>query len=185
MGEFEILGTRLKQLRSQLNMSQAEFAEYIGISASTLSAYEIGAKNPSIGIFKIIAEKCNVSIDWLCGLSENRNINNRIENYADIYKMLFDISMAIDINFSSHEENITIYGNDFNAIPHIEPREITTLYFDDEKLITFISEWQKMHNLHKSKIIDDDVYNLWKEKVILKATQDPTINIIDDNLPFV
>ncbi len=36
MGEFEILGTRLKLLRKRLKVNQTEFSKMIGISSATL-----------------------------------------------------------------------------------------------------------------------------------------------------
>ena len=88
MGEFEILGTRLKLLRKRLKVNQTEFSKMIGISSATLSAYETGVKNPSLAVLKNIAETCNVSIDWLCGLSDKESFSDNIKTYSDIIKIL-------------------------------------------------------------------------------------------------
>ena len=60
-------GDRIKQLRTRLKLSQREFVEGIGITASALSAYEKGQKQPTISVAMNIAAKYNVSLDWLCG----------------------------------------------------------------------------------------------------------------------
>lgn len=100
MGEFEILGTRLKLLRKRLKVNQIEFSKMIGISSATLSAYETGVKNPSLAVLKNIAETCNVSIDWLCGLSEKESLSSddSIKTYSDIIKMLVEMEKYISIN---------------------------------------------------------------------------------------
>ena len=66
----EIFSQRLRELRASKEKTQAEFVEGLGITASALSSYEKNTKNPSINVVKRIAKKYNVSIDWLCGLSE-------------------------------------------------------------------------------------------------------------------
>lgn len=162
MGEFEALGSRLKSLRSQLNMNQTEFAEFIGISTSTLSAYEIGAKNPSIGIFKSIAEKCHVSIDWLCGLTDNQNYDKKIETYNDLFRMLFEIE-------DSCEGTIYLsYDIDCTPFDSSTRYELNSISFLEDTAQKFITEWGKMKKLYTDNIIDDEVYNLWKEKILKK-----------------
>lgn len=56
---------RFRALRG--NRSQEEFARFCGISRPTVSFYENGARIPDAMILRQIAEKCNVSIDWLIG----------------------------------------------------------------------------------------------------------------------
>lgn len=151
MGDFSILAIRIKELRKKMNLTQREFAELVGCTAATLSAYENGSKSPSLEIVKNIAEKTNCSIDWLCGLS---NINNYdIENLGDIIRLLMDIDNKIDIQPTT--EIINGYIKAFIEI-------------DCEHLKPFFNEWVKMWQLKADKIIDNDVYNLWLEKMLLQ-----------------
>ena len=53
-------------------------------TAATISAYENATKNPSLEIVMNIAEKCNISIDWLSGLSDQKELKPEIKNYKDI-----------------------------------------------------------------------------------------------------
>ena len=48
-------------------MNKGDFAKYLGISFAAASRYENGIMVPSIDIGMQIAEKCNVTLDWLCG----------------------------------------------------------------------------------------------------------------------
>ena len=81
-----------------MNMTQKEFSAFVGCTAATLSAYENGSKSPSLEIIKGIAEKCNVSIDWLCGLSEKMNTSDEIKTYSDVLtKIICQIRICIKI----------------------------------------------------------------------------------------
>lgn len=61
---------RLKILRKKRSMNQAEFAKLLEIPQSSLSAYETGKHLPSADRLWVIADKCNVSTDWLWGTGE-------------------------------------------------------------------------------------------------------------------
>lgn len=50
--------------------TQAEFAEFIGVSRPTVGFYENGERLPDALVLRKIAEKCGVSADWLLGLSD-------------------------------------------------------------------------------------------------------------------
>ena len=78
MADFSIFSQRIKQLRNKMQLTQKSFAAAVGTTPVTLSAYENNTKKPSLDIVKDIAEKFDVSIDWLCGLYKN---NNKIEQH--------------------------------------------------------------------------------------------------------
>ena len=73
MADLLLFGQRLKQLRQELGLSQRDFAGKIGVTASALSSYEKGQKNPSVNVVIEIALNFNVSLDWLCGLKKDAN----------------------------------------------------------------------------------------------------------------
>ena len=64
-----ILTERFIKLRG--SMTQAEFADYLGLSRPTVSLYESGTRIPDAVILRSIAEKKNVSTDYLLGLRED------------------------------------------------------------------------------------------------------------------
>jgi transcriptional regulator with XRE-family HTH domain len=61
---------RLRALREQRNWSQRELGRYCDIGAAQISKYESGETDPSMEILVIIANKLNVSADYLVGLSD-------------------------------------------------------------------------------------------------------------------
>lgn len=159
MGDFLVLAQRIKELRNKMGKTQREFSDIVGCTAATLSAYENGSKSPSLEIVKNIAEKCHVSIDWLCGLTDKSNYENNVETYSDVIKLLLKLC-SVDIApdgsfFFTHNQE---FGN-----PILNYAGIHTM---DEKLRTFIKDYIQMKNLLDNNTIDEHLYNLWlKDKL--------------------
>lgn len=144
--ELQVFSDRLKILRNNLDITQKDFAEKIGITAAALSSYENNLKNPSIAVAKRIAETFNVSIDWLCGLSTNQFINKTyIQTYTDIVKICLDNNITHPIKAM---ENITSnFSKNINA---------------------FIDGLKHMEKLKWEQTIDQELYDLWLEKELKK-----------------
>jgi repressor LexA len=60
---------RLKALREQYGFSQRELARICGLGELSIFRYETGATDPSTDALKILAQKLNVSVDYLLGLT--------------------------------------------------------------------------------------------------------------------
>ena len=56
---------RIKQIRSELKMSQAELARQCGVTQAAISKYEDGKREPSLAMLKKIASVLGVSVDEL------------------------------------------------------------------------------------------------------------------------
>lgn len=67
------LGQRIREVRERAELNQKEFCAVLGIPQSTLSAYETGRMQPTISSLVNIAEKFNISLDWLCGIESTNN----------------------------------------------------------------------------------------------------------------
>lgn len=156
MGNFLILAKRLKELRNNLNLTQVEFANKVGCTSTTLSAYENNLKKPSLDIIMDIAQNFNISIDWLCGLTDKMKSNDKVVNISDILKLLLEMENFISLDFELDEVDTQILDNG------------VSIKFNNDDIIKFLLEWKKMKELHDNKIIDDDVYNLWIEKTLEK-----------------
>lgn len=59
------MNERLKKLRKDLDMTQQEFAERIGIKRNTIATYESGRNEPIDAVISLICTKFNVSETWL------------------------------------------------------------------------------------------------------------------------
>lgn len=174
--------SRIKELRTNNNLTQTEFAEKIGTTQATLSSYENTDKTPSLDIVKNIAEIFTVSIDWLLGLSDIIDINDKPRTYSDIIRILFKLEEANLYRFS-----VDTYYHEF---AQVDICQITT---EDSSMVTFANEWKKIKELHDNKTIDDELYDLWLEKTLKKYNKPIThpdagfINIpdgIDEEIPF-
>ena len=65
-----IFEERFKSLREAMNMTQDAFAEFLGISRPTVGFYEKGSRIPDAEVLCNIAKKCNITSDWLIGLTD-------------------------------------------------------------------------------------------------------------------
>ena len=67
------VGKRLKMLRNVVRLSQKDFAEYLGVNLRSYEKWERGTRLPALGYIMKIADRLQVSIDWLLG-RENLSI---------------------------------------------------------------------------------------------------------------
>ncbi|HEX3017929.1 MAG TPA: helix-turn-helix transcriptional regulator [Caproicibacter sp.] len=81
---------RLKQLRSEIKLSQKEFASSIGLNLSTYNNYETGTREPNSDFWIAISRKYDVSIDYLLGLSSEKSPTPMRELEPDEYELLTD-----------------------------------------------------------------------------------------------
>nr|DAQ30142.1 MAG TPA: Repressor protein CI [Caudoviricetes sp.] len=66
-----LLGRRIKQRRQELDMTQGDIANAIGVAISTVQRYETGAIDKiKLPVIESIARAIQVSPDWLCGKTD-------------------------------------------------------------------------------------------------------------------
>ena len=56
---------RIKQIRNELNLTQQEFADKIGVRRSTVANYEIGRNEPIDSVINLICREYNINESWL------------------------------------------------------------------------------------------------------------------------
>lgn len=178
MYNSEMLAERLKRTREQQNLTQRQLAEKSNITAATISAYEKGAKNPTLQNVMQLSEALNVSIDWLCG---NDNNNTSLNNYSDI---VLNIVRALDGIYYSIEDVTETYTD--NGYYTDETYADIRIY--DKVLQKFLFDLQKMVKLLNDGTIDRDILNSWIDGQ-LKKYDKPIKNINterneEQDLPF-
>lgn len=72
------LGTNIKTLRKQMNLTQEQLAEALNISSQAVSKWETHLSYPDITLLPSIADFFGVSIDFLLGYSGKSEISNNI-----------------------------------------------------------------------------------------------------------
>lgn len=77
MKHFKGVKYRIGELRTERNMKQTEFADFLGISRQSIGFYESGKRLPDASTIALICKKCNVSADWLLDLGgvKSDNVN--------------------------------------------------------------------------------------------------------------
>lgn len=70
-----MFGRKLKELRLERKINQSELGEIIGISPSTVGMYERDQRFPDKDILSKIADYFEVSVDYLLGRTNERNLN--------------------------------------------------------------------------------------------------------------
>ncbi|WP_427340181.1 helix-turn-helix domain-containing protein [Caloranaerobacter sp. DY30410] len=68
------LGSRLKELRKEKQLSIREVAKIFNIGKTTVSNYENDERKPDYEMIKKFAEFYGVTTDYLLGLTDERNI---------------------------------------------------------------------------------------------------------------
>ncbi|QUH21114.1 helix-turn-helix domain-containing protein [Alkaliphilus sp. B6464] len=81
----KLVGKRLKMLRNILNFNQKDFANYLGVNPRSYERWEQNRILPDIHNLLLIADKLELSIDWLLGRTETFYLVN-----CDIEKYLKD-----------------------------------------------------------------------------------------------
>ena len=61
---------RLKELRTENNLTQTQVATQLGIRQQSYTRYENGSGEPSLDTLIAIAKLYNVSVDYLLGLTD-------------------------------------------------------------------------------------------------------------------
>ena len=64
---MSIVPQRLKELRKEFKLTQADVAKYLNISESAYGYYEQGRNEISIGNVQLLAEKYGVSVAYILG----------------------------------------------------------------------------------------------------------------------
>lgn len=111
---------RLKELRENKKITQAELGKALSISTSTIGMYEQGRRNPDPDMLCKIADYFNITVDDLLGrksklITPDSSISTEIEN-RDIVKILDNL--ISDLN----KKDIVFYNGDDELSD--EPRQL-------------------------------------------------------------
>ena len=172
MIDSKLSGIRIKELRTRMGMTQNDFCELINCTQATLSGYENGTKNPSLENLLIISEKCNVTMDWLCGLSNIQKTKD-FTSYSDIFRLIVNICKSVHIDLEQYHYSQGDYNMALVAINPI--------------LSEFLEKWTKVKSIYDDQTLDNDTYEIVIKSLIDKYNTD-TLEYdnyeIDDDIVF-
>lgn len=70
---MERMRKRMRELREENGLTQAELAEELDVPRGTVASWEAGGRLPKISRVAAMAEYYDVTTDYLLGLTEGRN----------------------------------------------------------------------------------------------------------------
>lgn len=89
------LGDRLKKLREDRGLTQADVCNSLHIAQSTLANYETNFRIPKMDALGIIADYYGVSVDYLLGRTDSPFMNNQ-KTPKDLNKFLQQQQIMFD-----------------------------------------------------------------------------------------
>ena len=96
---------RLLSLMEEYNLTQKKLAEQVGTTNVTISRYINGDREPRLEIATRLANVFNVSIDYLLGNTENKEINLDNGNiYLDLANTLIKLYKLAPNEKLTHEQ---------------------------------------------------------------------------------
>ena len=72
-----MIAERIKMLRENKQLSQSELSKKLGITRSSINAWEMGISTPSTTYLVELSQIFHVSIDYLLGLDKNVSVDIR------------------------------------------------------------------------------------------------------------
>lgn len=156
----EILSARLRESRIKKGLKQNELSGLTGLRPATISAYESTKKDsratPSIESLVKISEVLGVSIDYLCGLSEQEGTRDIVQEYLEAIANTMEIfqypgeESVVKVDESAHE------------------RVASIVFPADSFMDEFVSTWQNVWKLHDGKLMDSETYDLVTKQIVTR-----------------
>ncbi len=84
-------GEKLKSLRTDASMTQAELAKKLNVTKSVVSYYELQERTPSPDVLIKIANIFHVTTDYLLGIEQRKTIDVSDLNEEDMRFLLITI----------------------------------------------------------------------------------------------
>lgn len=83
------VGSRIKELRNSLDLTQQKFADRLGIQRGIIGKYEVDVSAPSDAVISLICREFNVREAWLrTGEGEMLDVKPRAEELGELVRKL-------------------------------------------------------------------------------------------------
>ena len=77
------VGDKIRSLRRDSGLTQKEFGSLFGLEAGAIGTYENETRSPSMEFLVKLADKYEISIDWLLGRTASKNADFGKKNIID------------------------------------------------------------------------------------------------------
>lgn len=150
-------GERLKDLRTSKGLTQQDLADALGVGRATIAGYETKGKQPDFDKLKWLSGFFNVSIDYLLGLSNFKNISE-LKPFLPILedskileqslKQFTNLNLLKDI-LKENAHNITYNDKILSSIySEKNTNDIINNLLNPEYLVSNASEQDKLNFLY-------------------------------------
>lgn len=111
---------KLKQLRIDKGLTQADIAKAIGVSAATIGNYEQGTREPRNNeMWQKLSDYFNVSIDYLMDNADSNNVTTK--SYVPVSERIYPLNEAENTTkknpFKQFREDVPIIYDDVDISP--------------------------------------------------------------------
>lgn len=143
-------GENLFALMRAKGITQKELAKAVDVTATTLSSYKSGAKSPTLPVAAAIAKELGVSLDWLCGMNTESELQTANVNYSNVIQSLVNLNNSVGTIIDS----VKVYNGEHSVD---EP----CIRFNNLVLDHFLVEWKDVKNLLDKGTIGKNIYDPW------------------------
>ena len=101
----KLIGSRAKQCRTELNLTQPYIAEKMGVTASTIQRYEAGTiDNTKKMVLEGLSEALHVSVEWLRGETDEYETDITDKRELQIRDAMTDILKQLPLDLTKTED---------------------------------------------------------------------------------
>lgn len=127
------MANRIRELRAEKNIGQAQLAVVIGMTANTISQYETGKREPKLKTWKKLAEYFGVSVGCLQGVEEKSVTDvERQERWHERKQSFLKALRESYMLNGSWEDLAQTFKHEWNA-HELEERSVQNNGDDDKK----------------------------------------------------
>ena len=177
--ETNITLERIKELKG--NDSQEVFAQKIHTTQSNISKMLKGMTPPSAATLTELAKTYHVSVDWLLGLSDEKETGPKVQSHKLTTETVTyaDAMAVLEVLYQKGSVNIGYYNNGYDSEP-----DPSTIYVKDKVLSYFLD------NRFRYSGGSQNIYDIWLkqamevyDKYLLLQWTDSVNTIYEQNAP--
>ena len=177
--ETNITLDRIKELKG--NDSQEVFAQKIHTTQSNISKMLKGMTPPSAATLTELAKTYHVSVDWLLGLSDEKETGPKVQSHKLTAETVTyaDAMAVLEVLYQKDSVNIGYYNNGYDSEP-----DPSMIYVKDKVLSYFLD------NRFRYSGGSQNIYDIWLkqaievyDKYLLLQWTDSVNTIYEQNVP--
>lgn len=153
-----MIGDKLKEIRESTGMNKKQFAEFLGIKYTTYNGYETGSREPASDFLILVSSKCDVSIDYLLGLHNEKEITHSYQLKSYEYEYIEKYRFICQYSRSGQESIDFLLNREFEIAESLkcQRERIARLeLLNSPKL--YMSYYQRLASAGSGEYLFDDV----------------------------